>query len=388
MPTSGQLQFIESGRYMISLAEGGDSGYNIGVDYGALIRNSPYYAQIKALYKSAGLNLDPTRDARPARELCGRGRSLHRTQASSVNTGRLQVPELDVHTVSDQLAPVQFEATYAEWVALAGNSTLLRQVYANAIGHCNFTDADMVAAIDAMNTVVAVRHWTPGVTVTASMTPPMPSAPRSAAATSPPTTPTPWLCRRSTASDEEPPACPLFCGGGEARSFQASHHARVRYRGRARPSPSSSAWCWRPSPAPGADSRRSGGADRAFADRRGRGCRLARRPGELTEARRPPARGGRGRPPTRYQRTALLPPVLLIQLKKDWSTPSLRCAVTARTAKRSAAPRGRKSGEPGRSRSGKPQRSSAPGRSCRPGWRCCRRPFPSPRRAGRFADSG
>ena len=42
--------------------------------------------------------------------------------------------------------------------------------------------------------------------------------------------------------------------------------------------------------------------------------------GELTETRQPPAGGGRGRPPARYQRTALLPPVLLIQLKKDWST--------------------------------------------------------------------
>ena len=72
-----------------------------------------------------------------------------------------------MHTVSDQLAPVPFEATYAERVALAGSSPLLRQVYANAIGHCNFTDADMVAAIDAMNNVVVQRHWTPGVTVTA-----------------------------------------------------------------------------------------------------------------------------------------------------------------------------------------------------------------------------
>ncbi len=42
--------------------------------------------------------------------------------------------------------------------------------------------------------------------------------------------------------------------------------------------------------------------------------------GELTETRQPPTGGGRGRPPARYQRTALLPPVLLIQLKKDWST--------------------------------------------------------------------
>jgi hypothetical protein len=42
--------------------------------------------------------------------------------------------------------------------------------------------------------------------------------------------------------------------------------------------------------------------------------------GELTEARQPPATGSRGRPPARYQRTALLPPVLLVRLRKDGST--------------------------------------------------------------------
>jgi pimeloyl-ACP methyl ester carboxylesterase len=168
MLTSGQLQFVESGRYSIAQAEGGDSGYNIGVDYGALIRQSPYYAQIKALYKAAGLNLGADIATLDRHEsYAPEGDSLHRTQATSVNTGRLQVPELDVHTVSDQLAPTPFEATYAQRVALAGSSPLLRQVYANAIGHCNFTDADMVAAIDAMNNVVIQRHWTHGVTVAA-----------------------------------------------------------------------------------------------------------------------------------------------------------------------------------------------------------------------------
>jgi pimeloyl-ACP methyl ester carboxylesterase len=168
MLTSGQLQFIESGRYSIAQAEGGDSGYNIGVDYGALIRRSPYYAQVKALYHAAGLRLGSDLATLDQNEsYAPEGNSLFRTQVTSVNTGRLQVPELDVHTVSDQLAPVPFEATYAERVALAGSSPLLRQVYVNAIGHCNFTDADMVAAIDAMNTVVIEHHWTPGVTVTA-----------------------------------------------------------------------------------------------------------------------------------------------------------------------------------------------------------------------------
>ena len=41
--------------------------------------------------------------------------------------------------------------------------------------------------------------------------------------------------------------------------------------------------------------------------------------GELAELRQPPA-GTRGRPASRYQRTALLPPVLLIKLRKDGST--------------------------------------------------------------------
>jgi predicted NBD/HSP70 family sugar kinase len=42
--------------------------------------------------------------------------------------------------------------------------------------------------------------------------------------------------------------------------------------------------------------------------------------GELAETRQPPATGARGRPPSRYHRTALLPPVLMLQLRKDGST--------------------------------------------------------------------
>jgi len=42
--------------------------------------------------------------------------------------------------------------------------------------------------------------------------------------------------------------------------------------------------------------------------------------GELVQAHRSPAPGVRGRPPARYQRAALLPPVLLIRLRKDGST--------------------------------------------------------------------
>ena len=42
--------------------------------------------------------------------------------------------------------------------------------------------------------------------------------------------------------------------------------------------------------------------------------------GELVQAHQSPVPGARGRPPARYQRAALLPPVLLIRLRKDGST--------------------------------------------------------------------
>ena len=65
----------------------------------------------------------------------------------------------------------------------SASSPLLRQVYANAIGHCNFTDADIVAAIDAMSNVVAQHHWTSRVTVTSLNQPvriPIPAASQTA----------------------------------------------------------------------------------------------------------------------------------------------------------------------------------------------------------------
>lgn len=166
MLTSGQLPFIESGRYSIAQAEGGDSGYNIGVNYSALIASSPYYAQIRALYAQAGLNLGADIATLNGHETyAAEGNSLARTQATSTNTGVLEVPELDVHTVSDQLAPAQYETTYAQRVAAAGYQGWLQQVYVNAVGHCNFTDADFVAAIDGMNSVIEQQWWNANVTV-------------------------------------------------------------------------------------------------------------------------------------------------------------------------------------------------------------------------------
>lgn len=158
--TSGQLQFIEVGRYYIELAAGGDSSWNAGVDYRALLRESAHDDQVRALYRQAGLSLDAdlaalTRGAHYTAE----GDSLAAMRATSVNTGRLAVPLLDIHTTSDQLVPVEQEAAFAGRVRAAGDSALLRQAYVSRQGHCDFTTAEIVAALDTVNLRVTTGRW-------------------------------------------------------------------------------------------------------------------------------------------------------------------------------------------------------------------------------------
>ena len=58
----------------------------------------------------------------------------------------MPVPELDVHTIADQLVPVQQENAYTQRVRQAGDSANLREADVDFIGHCDFTSADIVAA--------------------------------------------------------------------------------------------------------------------------------------------------------------------------------------------------------------------------------------------------
>ena len=160
MTGSSQLAFIEAAEYSIEQSVGGDPASNLGVDYAALLHSSPYYSQVKALYKDAGLDLDADIAAlNQGATYRSEGNSLLKAQLTSSNVGYLPIPELDVHTISDQLIPVQQENAYAQRVREAGDSANLRQTYVDAIGHCNFTAADVVAAVDTVDQRVQTGQW-------------------------------------------------------------------------------------------------------------------------------------------------------------------------------------------------------------------------------------
>ncbi len=154
------LLFIETARQQIEQAAGGSGTWNAGVDYARLLAHSSYLPEVKALYERAGLSLHQDLDTLTAgadiRADTGAVRWLRQT---SVPSGRLQVPELDLHTISDQLVPVQQERYYARQVARAGARELLRQAFVGRQNHCNFTPAELVAGVQAVQARLQSGSW-------------------------------------------------------------------------------------------------------------------------------------------------------------------------------------------------------------------------------------
>ncbi|MBO0806588.1 MAG: hypothetical protein J2P25_26350, partial [Nocardiopsaceae bacterium] len=158
--SSSIMDFIELGRASIDQADGGSANWNAGIDYARVLAKSPYRHEVAALYQAAGLSLGAdldtlTRNATITADP-GAVASLERT---SVPTGHLQVPELDLHTIGDNLVPVEMENFYAKKVAVVGDSGLLRQAFTESFGHCNFSSAELVAGVLALQHRVTTGHW-------------------------------------------------------------------------------------------------------------------------------------------------------------------------------------------------------------------------------------
>ncbi|MEV6795480.1 alpha/beta hydrolase [Streptomyces sp. NPDC051320] len=149
-----------TGRQQIELSAGGNSAYTAGVDYRALLNSSSHTTEVRALYKQGGLDLNAdlstlTRDA----DIHADPRAVASLTRTSMATGHLGVPELDIHTTSDQLVPVEQENWYAQRVAQAGDSHLLRQAYVQGTGHCAFQPAEQIAALHALEHRLDTGRW-------------------------------------------------------------------------------------------------------------------------------------------------------------------------------------------------------------------------------------
>jgi hypothetical protein len=152
--------FVETARQQIELAAGGNGGWDVGVNFAKLLSHSSYYAEVHALYRAAGLSLRGDLNALTrGANIRASDKAIRWLQQTSVPTGHLQVPELDLHTIADQLVPVQQENYYHGLVRKAGDSALLRQAFVARQEHCNFMPGEVVAGVQALQHRVQTGSW-------------------------------------------------------------------------------------------------------------------------------------------------------------------------------------------------------------------------------------
>ncbi|MEU2421037.1 alpha/beta hydrolase [Streptomyces sp. NPDC007851] len=156
----GLLGFIVPARWSVEQSAGGNTSWNKGVDYAGLLHKSSHAKQVKALYRDAGLDLrtDLNRLTRGA-DVSADPAAVAHLQRTSTAGRSLAVPLLDLHTTADQLVPVEQESAFAGRVRRAGDSALLRQAYVARQSHCNFTTAEVVAGLHAVEHRLDTGHW-------------------------------------------------------------------------------------------------------------------------------------------------------------------------------------------------------------------------------------
>jgi len=141
---------------------GGNPSWNTGVDYSKQLANSIDNAEVQALYQQAGLNLDDDLSALAAapRVTADHGAVGYLTQNIVFNGDLGGKPVLTIHTTGDGLVLNSDEQAYRSVAQDAKDSQLLRQAFVHRAGHCTFTPAETVAALQALVSRLDTGKWT------------------------------------------------------------------------------------------------------------------------------------------------------------------------------------------------------------------------------------
>jgi pimeloyl-ACP methyl ester carboxylesterase len=151
---------------------GGVYSWNEGTDYGKQLEMSGRLDMVKALYKSAGLSLDSDLET-----LAGTARI--KADPSAVDymkrfytpTAVPGVPMLAVQAMGDGMTSPSLQHGYA----LAASRKVSAQQFSSRwlpqAGHCNFSEGDLLAAIEQIRLRVATGGWAPEAAPFAAFTP-------------------------------------------------------------------------------------------------------------------------------------------------------------------------------------------------------------------------
>ncbi|WP_188062762.1 alpha/beta hydrolase family protein [Sphingobium sp. KCTC 72723] len=139
---------------------GGNFSWNIGIDYEARLKSSGRMEHVQALYKAAGLQLkqDLTTLNKTPR-IAALPSAISYMRANYVPTGKLTIPMLSYHEIGDGMTSVSLQHAYVDAVKAADNSAMLRTGWVKAAGHCAFTAAEHIAALQTLEQRLDTGRW-------------------------------------------------------------------------------------------------------------------------------------------------------------------------------------------------------------------------------------
>jgi pimeloyl-ACP methyl ester carboxylesterase len=157
--------FVFALRAELEARAGGNPSWTTGVNYARDLARSADAAEVRALYRTAGLNLRQDLDTLNGATRIGADPAAVRyLERNIVFNGHLAMPVLTMHTTGDGLVVPENEQAYRQVVARADDAALLRQIFVHRAGHCAFTPAETITAAKDLLRRMDTGRWAPGAT--------------------------------------------------------------------------------------------------------------------------------------------------------------------------------------------------------------------------------
>jgi pimeloyl-ACP methyl ester carboxylesterase len=152
--------FVFAFRAELEARAQGNVSWNTGVDYRRQLERSIAHDEVRALYEQAGLDLDADlRTLNDAVRISADPEAVHYLEQNIIFNGRIHFPVLTLHTKGDGLVVVENESAYKKVVDEEGNGEFLRRTFIDRAGHCAFTPAETIAAVQTLINRLDTGRW-------------------------------------------------------------------------------------------------------------------------------------------------------------------------------------------------------------------------------------
>jgi pimeloyl-ACP methyl ester carboxylesterase len=139
---------------------GGVFSWNTGVDYGVQLKRSGREALVRASYREAGIDLDADLAALNGGERIAADPAAVAYMTSHYTpNGKPLAPVMAVQMIGDGLTSPSLQQAYADAAIANGRGTLVKPLWVEGAGHCNFPTPVVLASLAYLGERLDTRRW-------------------------------------------------------------------------------------------------------------------------------------------------------------------------------------------------------------------------------------